>query len=118
MHAMTTRLIRTLAGGAALALTLTMSACGSDDAEPNADMWATAEESRADIVGLYQRVWAHSDATLSQLPLDTVGEVPWWSEGSRRVTLQHIAVHMIAETNRHAGHADVLREVLDGVTGR
>ena len=28
-----------------------------DDAEPNADMWATADESRADIVGLYRRVW-------------------------------------------------------------
>src|SRR5919201_4095774 len=34
-----------------------------DDAEPNADMWATVEESRDQIVGLYERAWAHADAT-------------------------------------------------------
>ena len=39
-------------------------------AEPNADMWARPEESHDDVVGLYQRVWAHTDATISQLPLD------------------------------------------------
>ena len=38
------------------------------DAEPNADMWATADESRDEIVGLYHRVWAHSDATIEALP--------------------------------------------------
>ena len=38
-----------------------------DDAEPNADMWATADESRDDIVGLYHRAWAHSDATIDAL---------------------------------------------------
>ena len=37
-----------------------------DGAEPNADMWATADESREDIVGLYQRAWAHSDATIER----------------------------------------------------
>src|ERR1043165_4150724 len=41
-----------------------------DDAEPNADMWATAEESREQIVGLYHRAWAHSDATIDALALD------------------------------------------------
>src|SRR5437764_10536563 len=49
-----------------------------DDAEPNADMWATAEESREQIVGLYRRVWVHTDATIEALPLDAVGRVPWW----------------------------------------
>ena len=88
-----------------------------DDAEPNADMWATAEESRGDVLGLYERVSAHSEATLEQLPLDSVGEVPWWAEDRRRVTLHHIAVHMIAETNRHAGQADILREQVDGAVG-
>lgn len=33
------------------------------------------------------------------------------------MTLEHILVHMIAETDRHAGHADVLRELLDGAAG-
>jgi len=88
-----------------------------DDAEPNADMFATPEESTADVVELYRRVWAHSDATLAELPLDTVGEVPWWAPEKRRTTLHRIAVHVIAETNRHAGHADIVRESIDGATG-
>jgi len=49
-----------------------------EGAEPNADMWATAEESRDQLVGLYHRVWAHSDATIDALALDAVGQVPWW----------------------------------------
>ena len=36
----------------------------ADDAEPNADMWATADETREQIIGLYHRAWAHSDATI------------------------------------------------------
>ena len=89
----------------------------ADDAPDNADMWATAEESREDIVGLYHRSWAHSDRTIDELPLDAQGVVPWWSPESRDVTLHRILVHMIAETARHAGHADILREVIDGRAG-
>lgn len=88
-----------------------------DDAEPNADMWATAEESRADVVGLYHRAWAHSDATIAALPLDAVGRVPHWSGERAAVTLHRILVHVIAETQRHAGHADVVRELVDGAAG-
>jgi hypothetical protein len=88
-----------------------------DDAEPNADMWATAAESRDDIVGLYHRVAVHSEATLQQVPLDTVSEVPWWPAERRRVTLHLLAVHVVAETNRHAGHADIVREQIDGAAG-
>ena len=47
----------------------------ADDAEPNADMWATADESREQIVGLYKRAWAHSDATIDTLALDATGHV-------------------------------------------
>jgi Protein of unknown function (DUF664) len=85
-------------------------------AEPNADMWATADESREDIIGLYRRVWQHSDATIEALDLDAIGHVPWWGERSE-VTLHVILVHMIAETNRHAGHADIVRELIDGSAG-
>jgi uncharacterized damage-inducible protein DinB len=88
-----------------------------DAAEPNADMWATADESAADIVALYRRVWASSDATVAALPLDAPGVVPWWREETRDVTLQQILVHMIAETHRHAGHADIVRELVDGTAG-
>jgi uncharacterized damage-inducible protein DinB len=88
-----------------------------EGAEANADMWATAEESRDDIVGLYHRAWAHADATIEALPLDAVGHVPHWPEERRRVILHRILVHMIAETDRHAGHADIVRELIDGTVG-
>jgi uncharacterized damage-inducible protein DinB len=87
-----------------------------EGAEPNADMWATADESREDIVGLYHRAWAHGDATVDALALDAIGHVPWWGERSE-VTLHQILVHMIAETDRHAGHADIVRELIDGTAG-
>jgi uncharacterized damage-inducible protein DinB len=87
-----------------------------EDAEVNADMWARADETRADIVGLYREVWQHSDATIDILGLDAEGKVPWWG-GSDPVTLLRILVYVIAETNRHAGHADILRELLDGGAG-
>jgi hypothetical protein len=88
-----------------------------DDAAPNADMWATAEESREQIVGLYRRVWAHSDATIDALALDAIGHVPWWPPDRSEVTLHRILVDMIAETDRHAGHADIVRELIDGAAG-
>lgn len=86
-----------------------------DDAEPNADMWATADESREDIVGLYHSAIAHADATIEALPLGATGTVPWWSDGE--VTLHRIMAHMIAESHRHAGHADIVRELVDGTVG-
>lgn len=46
------------------------------DAEPNADMWAAADESIEQIVGLYHQVWAHSDATIDSLGLEAIGQVP------------------------------------------
>jgi uncharacterized damage-inducible protein DinB len=88
-----------------------------EDAEPNADMWATPEESRDDIVGLYHRVWANSDATIKTLSLDAAGRVPWWPEDRAEASLHRILIHVIAETNRHAGHADLVRELIDGAVG-
>src|SRR6478736_1575583 len=88
-----------------------------EDSEINSDMWATAEESRQDMVELYHRVWAHSDATIQALPLDAPGRVPWWPAERSRVPLHLILVHMIAETHRHAGQADVVRELIDGTVG-
>lgn len=87
------------------------------DAEPTADMWATPGETREDIIGLYRRVWAHADETISRLPLTAAGFVPWWREDSNPVTLARILVHVTAETHRHAGHADIVRELADGSAG-
>lgn len=77
-------------------------------------MWATADESHEQIIGLYKRAWEHSDATINTLALDAIGHVPWWPGD---VTLHRILVHMIAETDRHAGHADIVRELIDGAAG-
>ncbi|MGI5041814.1 hypothetical protein ACM9HB_35905, partial [Streptomyces sp. JAC128] len=53
---------------------------GADEkAEANAAMWATADESREPIVGLYHRARAHADAAIEALPPDTVGTGPWWA---------------------------------------
>ena len=78
-------------------------------------MWATEHETREEIIGFYRRVWEHSDATIDALPIDAPGHVPWWPRPS--VKLFNILVHILTETNRHAGHADILREQLDGAVG-
>jgi uncharacterized damage-inducible protein DinB len=88
-----------------------------EGAEPNADMWATVDESRQQIIDLYHRASAHSDATIEALALDDVGHVPWWPEDRSEVTLHRILVHMIAETDRHTGQADIVRELIDGAAG-
>jgi uncharacterized damage-inducible protein DinB len=88
-----------------------------EDAEPNADMWAAVDESREQIVELYKRVWAHSDVTIETMPLNALGQVPWWPEDRREVTLHRVLIHVIAEVDRHAGHADIVREMIDGAAG-
>ena len=75
------------------------------------------DESREQIVGLYHRVWAHSDATINTSELEAVGHVPHWPKDRSEVTLHQILVHMTAETHRHAGHADIIRELIDGDVG-
>ena len=44
-----------------------------------------------------------------------MGRVAWWQDAE--VPLFNILVHLLAETSRHAGHADILREGLDGAVG-
>jgi len=82
----------------------------------NAGMWAAPDESRDLITGLYRRAWRHADATIAGLPLDAPATVPWWGEDAV-TTLGRILVHMTAETQRHAGHADIVRELIDGSVG-
>ena len=91
-----------------------------DDAheeDPQADWYATADETAADLVATYRRIQAFADETIASLSLDARGEVPWWSEAGRRVTLGQIIVHVIDDLARHAGHADILREQADGAVG-
>ena len=84
--------------------------------EPNADMWATPAETSEYIFGLLDAAAAHAESIFTEMPLDAAGKVPWWG-AKGDVTLHTIAVHMIAELNRHAGHADIVRELIDGSAG-
>ncbi|MEU6142649.1 DinB family protein [Streptomyces sp. NPDC047081] len=81
------------------------------------DLWAAEDETLDQIVGFYRRTWEHSDATIDELPLDAPGHVPWWSEPYPNTNLFAILTHVLSETVRHTGHADILREGLDGRTG-
>ncbi|HEY3604484.1 MAG TPA: DinB family protein [Sporichthyaceae bacterium] len=89
----------------------------TDDAEPNADMWATEDETGEQILALYRQACDLEDTTIAELDLDAPGHVPWWPAERNPVTLHVILVHVIAETNRHAGQLDILRELIDGAAG-
>ena len=43
--------------------------------------------------------------------------MPWWPDGRDEVTLHHAVVRVIADTHRHAGQADIVRELIDGAVG-
>lgn len=87
------------------------------EADPHADFVVPGGVSLSAALGYVDRAWAHADATIEALPLDAPGRVPWWPGARGEVTLDRVLVHMVAETHRHAGHADVLREGLDGTAG-
>lgn len=86
-----------------------------EESEPNEDLWATADESREEIVALYRSACEHADRTIDELALTDEGRVPWWPDGP--VTLHRVLVHVLAEVNRHAGQMDVVRELVDGAVG-
>lgn len=81
------------------------------------DLWASRHETREEIIRFYRRTWEHSDRTINELPLDAPGHVPWWPEPYPNTKLFAVMVHVLSESIRHAGHADILREGLDGRTG-
>ena len=89
-----------------------------DGAEINADMYATEDESADEVRSFLLRSWEHSQATFAVTDLDDTGEVPWWPEERRHPTLRTVMLHMTVELARHAGHLDIVRELIDGATGR
>jgi hypothetical protein len=82
-----------------------------------ADMWATPDESTEYITGLYRRACAHADGVIAALDLDAPGSVAHWPEDRRDTTLGVLLIRMVAETAQHAGHADIIRELIDGRGG-
>ncbi|WP_415972083.1 DinB family protein [Rhodococcus sp. 077-4] len=89
----------------------------SAEARLNSDMWAAADESSEFIVDLYRTAWIHSDKTIESNDLESVGRVLHWPFEKQEVTLHRVLVHMAIETSRHAGHADIVRELIDDSVG-
>jgi hypothetical protein len=81
------------------------------------DMWARPDESSDYIIGLYRRACAHADGVIAALDLDAPGSVKHWPENRRKTTLGVLLIRMVAETAQHAGHADIVRELIDGKGG-
>jgi uncharacterized damage-inducible protein DinB len=81
--------------------------------DPDADMRAEPHETTADIVEYYGRARAAADRVIDELELDDVGTA-WYGD---TVSMRWVLIHMVEETARHAGHMDIVRELIDGATG-
>jgi hypothetical protein len=82
-----------------------------------ADMWATPDESGEYLISLYRRACAHADRAIAGLDLDSPASVAHWPRDRRDTTLGVLLIRMVAETAQHAGHADIVRELIDGKAG-
>jgi len=87
-----------------------------EDADLQDDMWVRPDESTEWVKDIYRASWAHALETFAGRDLDAPGAVPWWSDP--HVTLGQVLVHMTDETARHAGHMDIVRELIDSAVGR
>ena len=83
------------------------------DDDPEADLRVEAGESTADILAFYERARAASDKVIRELDLDDTGTTSRGDEPS----LRWVLIHMVEETCRHAGHVDLVRELIDGLAG-
>ncbi|MEZ0094924.1 DinB family protein [Streptacidiphilus sp. EB129] len=83
------------------------------DLDESSDMRVEPHESTEDVLAFYARARAAADAAIGELGLDDLGTS--WSGNT--VSLRWVLIHMTTETARHAGHVDILRELLDGSTG-
>ncbi|MEU7897158.1 DinB family protein [Nonomuraea sp. NPDC049152] len=77
------------------------------------DMAAAPDESTADIVAFYGRARAAADKAIEEIGLDDLGT----SWNGTTVSMRWVLIHMIEDTVRHAGHMDIMRELIDGATG-
>jgi uncharacterized damage-inducible protein DinB len=84
-----------------------------DDDDENADLRVQPGESTDDVLAFYARARAAADQVVAELDLDATG-MAWFGDP---VSLRWVLIHMIEETARHAGHADIVRELIDGQTG-
>lgn len=74
-------------------------------------------ETLAGLLDAYEKAAAATDELVASLPdLGASHPLPKapWSEGPERWSARRVLMHIIAETAQHAGHADIIRESLDG----
>ena len=84
-----------------------------DDDDENADLRVRPEETTEEILSFYARARAAADGVIAELDLDATG-TSWHGD---TVSLRWVLLHMIEETARHAGHMDIVRELIDARTG-
>jgi uncharacterized damage-inducible protein DinB len=84
-----------------------------DDDDENADLRVRSDETTQDILAFYGRARAAADQVIDELDLDETGTA-WFGDA---VSLRWVLIHMVEETARHAGHVDIVRELIDGMTG-
>jgi uncharacterized damage-inducible protein DinB len=84
-----------------------------DEEDEDADLRVDAHETTQDILDFHQRAREAADASIAELGLDAEG-TSWAGDA---VSMRWVILHMIEETARHAGHADIIREMIDGTTG-
>ena len=87
------------------------------DADPDGDFHPAPADTLAQSLAIYQRECDISRSiTADAASLDELTVAPIRDYGAP-VSLRWILVHMIEETARHAGHIDIIREIVDGTTG-
>ncbi len=84
-----------------------------DEDDPEADLRVAPSETTPDVIAFYGRARAAADQVIDQLGVDDLGTA-WFGD---QVSLRWVLIHMIEETARHAGHMDIVRELIDGATG-
>lgn len=84
-----------------------------DDDDPDADLRVGPEDTTEAVVAFYRRARAAADLAIEELDVETRGTA--WHGAT--VTLRWVLIHMVEETARHAGHMDIIRELIDGATG-
>ena len=84
-----------------------------DDDDPDADVRIRPDETTEEVLAFYARARAAADQTIEELEVEDTGTA-WFGEA---VTLRWVLIHMVEETARHAGHVDILRELIDGMAG-
>jgi uncharacterized damage-inducible protein DinB len=90
---------------------------GADADQYGEDFTMTDGESLADLLAGYDAVARRTDELVRRLPdLDASNELPPapWFPAGKRYSARRVLLHIVAETSQHAGHADIIRESLDG----